>query len=1627
MKLIFLLLFFVACNGAQKGAFEKLDNQTPDTGGDTGTTLRPVDIIAFTPTQATTVLTQTASMVFGVSLASGAGDVTYEYAMGGTSLQNGTSPFYVLAGTSLAAGDYTLTVTARNAISSDTKDFVIRKNSPTAVVTFSPALLGQSLDCGSGSLTFSGVMVDANSDAFTIGWELDGTPVTGTTPFTNITTTTPFSQLVYGPDCTQSGSHTLSLKIYDGYEVTTKTWSFTVNNPPPAPGTVAIQTFTPTADPVVLTNGTSATFAVTVNDPTNVTYEFIQDNSATLQTGSNSFYSLAGATLTSGYHSLKVRAGNGTSTAEKTFNIRKNTAPAVLSFSPALLGATAACASGTITFDAAFTDNDGDALTKTWELDNVNVTGSTAFTTVTTTAGTAQLAYAPDCTKAGSHTLKLTIDDGYESVSKTWTFSITNPPPPPGNVQILTYTPAIEPVVMTDGTSTTFAVSIHDGAGTVSYEFKKDFTTILQTSETPFYVLSGASLSPGVHTLRVKGTNSVSSDEKVFTIRKNTPPAVLSYTPALAGSILNCGQDTLSFNVVMNDGDNDSLTKTWELDSAPVTGATAFTSITNGPASSQLAYTPDCTRTGVHTVALKLFDGYETTTTTWAFTVNNPAVENITSYFPTSNTLTYLSTDTSKTFNASGAGVGALTFKWKLDGVVVKTEANVTNSSYPLPATDMSIGNHTLELILTDSTLTNDPPAPVSRSWAIYRNMKPRFLSVSPSSAKYINLNNTLSLTASIEDASDTFTSVFVRGSSTCTPNGSNASAACGLTGMSLPTTTGTFVSLFAPGSALLGENNFQLRVTDSHGESITQDFTVNANYFSSHCNNLTSGQICTLAGLPGLGSGLSAATEYNKVRVTPAWLTQDDQGNWFFSDHNTNTVWYYNVKATSATIFGLTVPAYSLQIVAGTGIAGTGGNGINARLFALNFGSWGGGLAWDTRDQALYVTDYGNNRVVRISSTGRANTICGLGALTAQGSNANNTECLNPVDVEIDNTNRRLFITTQSRHIIKYLDITNTDITQWTSYTLAGANNTAGSVTGSTNLTGWGATTAGTTRLNQPWGLHLDTTDNILYVTEYGACRVRAIGLPGSTTRTVASQSITSNNSYFLTSGAACASEAINTDIAVAATRFNRPQDIVLEKSGTTINGFYVTDYGGHRISFCNNSVSSATIGNQAIGSQMCNNVLGNGSSTASTIPLNGKNVSIFNPMGMVKTANALYIGDRGYNLIRTMPVNVTNGTVSTFLGGVGRASYSGNAPLDSKLVTFNNPINLMYRDSNRNLYVSDSSNFIIRSINLNDGRVEDFAGGINGNETRTNTTATSTNMSAPRGMAMYDDYFLYADNNNNCFVRAYNSRATNDPIFGTLVNSNRTSPVAGYYNNCGAFVGTGAASTTDPNAKLQNPYGIGVDTSAHVMYVSSRDAHCILRVNDNGTMQPFIGTCGTVAASPVYGDTYNSTNLKLRFPGEIYMDPAHPGNFFFTDFTDQGTAHVKYVNVSVSSGVSINGTTISMNTVETVYGSVSSPGYIRSVAAHDNWVCFTSGSTTSGQGNNTINCYNRDEADTTNLTRFGVAGAGAIQQKEEQEGVSAISATFAAPIGLAFDAGGNLYVTEQGSHVIRMIKKWW
>jgi hypothetical protein len=99
--------------------------------------------------------------------------------------------------------------------------------------------------------------------------------------------------------------------------------------------------------------------------------------------------------------------------------------------------------------------------------------------------------------------------------------------------------------------------------------------------------------------------------------------------------------------------------------------------------------------------------------------------------------------------------------------------------------------------------------------------------------------------------------------------------------------------------------------------------------------NNLQPGQICTLVGPPGMGSGRQGNDILFSLK--PDHLHPHPTGGWFISDINYHTVWFYNTTGSSKTVLGLDIAAGEARVVAGTGRLGVGTEGQNARKFFIS------------------------------------------------------------------------------------------------------------------------------------------------------------------------------------------------------------------------------------------------------------------------------------------------------------------------------------------------------------------------------------------------------------------------------------------------------------------------------------------------------------------------------------------------------------------------------------------------------------------------------------------------------------------------------------------------------------------
>ncbi|MBK7842411.1 MAG: hypothetical protein IPJ71_01755 [Bdellovibrionales bacterium] len=200
-----------------------------------------------------------------------------------------------------------------------------------------------------------------------------------------------------------------------------------------------------------------------------------------------------------------------------------------------------------------------------------------------------------------------------------------------GEVDIIGYTPESDPVVVADGKSTTFAVSLGPTAGAeVTYVWKLDAVEVASSSN-PFYVLNGSSVTSGSHSLVVEARNTKYAASKTFNVRKNAAPALSLTTPGATGNSVNVN-GSISFSVQATDSDGDSLSYTWKLNGVE---APSLFAVTSSAGTSTAIFSPTLTQVGSGTIKVEVYDGNDTTSYSWGIDVVNPITAAINSYSPT--------------------------------------------------------------------------------------------------------------------------------------------------------------------------------------------------------------------------------------------------------------------------------------------------------------------------------------------------------------------------------------------------------------------------------------------------------------------------------------------------------------------------------------------------------------------------------------------------------------------------------------------------------------------------------------------------------------------------------------------------------------------------------------------------------------------------------------------------------------------------------------------------------------------------------------------------------------------------------------------------------------------------------
>jgi hypothetical protein len=385
-----------------------------------------------------------------------------------------------------------------------------------------------------------------------------------------------------------------------------------------------------------------------------------------------------------------------------------------------------------------------------------------------------------------------------------------------------------------------------------------------------------------------------------------------------------------------------------------------------------------------------------------------------------------------------------VSYSWTLDGAPVGA-----GQSYTFTAAAGNIGNHTLIASATDGESTKENP------WTVKVNGPPVITPVTTGTPK-VSVGSTLNINATATDPNnDSLTYTWLL-------NGATSAYLTGTTG------TGTFTGH----DSIVGAVTITLQVSDGT-ETASYTWNAEVNHFPMACNTLTQGQICTYSGGPHKGTGYPVNNTTYPLRFRPMGHVQDAAGNLFISDLEGNVVWYWNKTGAAVSRIGQTIPANTIQIVAGTGEATSGGTGVPALTSGLNNPR---GLWYNDATDALYIAEYSGSRVKYVDTSGTVFIGMGGGNSHADGNTAFNHDCNNPT--QLSHFNNNLYVSCYGHHRVKRWDLA-TDL----AYIAAGD--------GDADVAGENADPL-TSGMRRPYGLYVDA--NGIYIGSYDRNTIRFV-----------------------------------------------------------------------------------------------------------------------------------------------------------------------------------------------------------------------------------------------------------------------------------------------------------------------------------------------------------------------------------------------------------------------------------------------------------------------------------------------------------------------------------------------------
>lgn len=579
-----------------------------------------------------------------------------------------------------------------------------------------------------------------------------------------------------------------------------------------------------------------------------------------------------------------------------------------------------------------------------------------------------------------------------------------------------------------------------------------------------------------------------------------------------------------------------------------------------------------------------------------------------------------------------------------------------------------------------------------------------------------------------------------------------------------------------------------------------------------------SSGVVTTLAGTPGT-EGASNATGADARFNEPYGIAIDSAGNLFVADASNNAI----RKIT---------PAGVVTTFAGGGAPGTAdGTGTSARLDEPR------GICIDSNG-TLYVADYDNHTIRKITSAGVATTLAGQADVPGNADGTGTAASFRgPMSIAIDTAGTVYVADTGNRSIRR---ISPAGVV--TTMTLSGTN------------------------LSEPRGITVTSSGTIL-VADYGSHTVRSISSSGAVTTFAgavdspgtgdgsttaarfhypSSVVATSDGSLYIadtendtirrisgstvTTFAGTAGRVLTADGQGTSARFDAPYSTAVDSTGVV----YVADTAAHVI---------RRIGTDGIVTTFAG-LPGSFGIDDGT----GDGARFYSPSGVaVDAAGNLYVADTMNSTIR----KITPARVVTTFAGSGRSR--GSADGTGTAARFDQPFGIAV-DGNGNIYVSDASSNTLRKI-TSAGVVTTLAGRA-GSSGSTDGSGTAARFTVPYGVAVDSSGSVYVVDHGNHTIR----KVTADGTVTTL---------AGRAGHAAATDGTGAS------AAFKYPSGVAVGRDGTV-YVADTDNQVIRAITSGGEVTTIGGSAngtGSTDGSGANARFLNPKGISISADGRLYI----------------------------------------------------------------------------------------------------------------------------------------------------------